>query len=105
MLDKGFTAEVTRLCSIDDERLFDSNGNEHAPPTCSMLYAACWRAARAMGYRKLVTYLLDTEDGVTLRAAGWTEIGSAGGGSWDRVERPRVDEHPTQGKLRWEIAA
>lgn len=25
-------------------------------------------------------------------------------GSWDRAERPRVDLHPTQGKLRWEAA-
>lgn len=101
MLNDGFTAEVTRLCSIEP-RL----ANGHASGACSFLYAACWRACRAMGFRKLVTYLLDTEPGITLQAlesAGWTRIGEAGGGTWDRAERPRVDTHPTQAKIRWEI--
>lgn len=35
-------------------------------------------------------------------AAGWRCVGEAGGGSWNRADRPRVDEHPTQTKLRWE---
>ena len=39
------------------------------------------------------------------RASGWTLIGEAGGGRWSRTERPRVDDHPTQPKLRWERAA
>lgn len=67
-----------------------------------MLYAACWRAWRSMGGRRLVTYTLPTESGSSLRGAGWIEIGAAGGGSWDRAERPRVDTHPTQEKIRWE---
>lgn len=90
MLADGWTAEVTRLAS------------DGARNACSMLYAAAWRAARAMGYRRLVTYILKGEDGTTLRAAGWRLIGEAGGGSWSRKDRPRVDDHPTQGKLRWE---
>lgn len=94
MLADGYTAEVTRLCVLD--------GARNAP---SLLYAACWRAARALGYRRLVTYTLPTESGASLRGAGWRLIGSAGGGSWSRKERPRVDMHPTQGKLRWEAIA
>jgi tRNA A37 N6-isopentenylltransferase MiaA len=90
MLQDGWTAEVTRLAT---------NGSKNA---CSMLYGAAWRACRALGYRRLVTYILDTEPGTTLQAAGWKLVGAAGGGSWDRRERPRVDRHPTQGKLRWE---
>lgn len=90
MLDDGWTAEVTRLAS------------DGTPNTCSMLYAACWRAARAMGYRRLVTYTLDSEPGTSLRAAGWKEVGRAGGGSWSRRGRPRVDLHPLQEKVRWE---
>ncbi|QND84557.1 Uncharacterized protein ChrSV_2331 [Chromobacterium vaccinii] len=39
-----------------------------------------------------------------LRAAGWRLIGEAGGGSWDCPSRPRVDQHPTQTKLKWEAA-
>jgi len=92
MLADGFTAEVTRLCT------------DGAPNACSMLYAACWRAARAMGYRRLVTYTLPEEGGASLRAAGWRVVGEARGGSWSRRARPRVDRHPTQTKLRWEAA-
>jgi hypothetical protein len=92
-LADAWTAEVTRLCVLDGQR-----------NACSMLYGACWRAAKALGYRRLVTYTLPEEGGTSLRAAGWRLIGEAGGGSWDRAERPRVDEHPTQRKLRWEAA-
>ncbi len=92
MLQDGYTAEVIRLCTI---------GNRNA---CSFLYGAAWRAARALGWRRLVTYTLPEEGGTSLRAAGWKLIGEAGGGSWSRGERPRVDTHPTQTKLRWEAA-
>jgi hypothetical protein len=91
MLGDTFTAEVTRVCVVD--------GIKNA---CSMLYGACWRACRAIGYRRLVTYTLPEEGGASLRAAGWKCIGEAGGGSWSRADRPRVDTHPTQTKLRWE---
>lgn len=91
--DNGWTAEVTRLCVLD--------GHKNA---CSMLYAACWRAARAMGYRKLITYILGTESGVSLKAAGWQCVGSTPGKSWSRPSRPRVDKHPLQEKLRFEIS-
>jgi hypothetical protein len=92
MLQDGYTAEVTRVCT---------NGTEHAP---SKLYGACWRVAQQLGYRRMVTYVLDTEPGTTLKAAGWKCYGDAGGGSWSREGRPRVDLHPTQIKLRWEAA-
>lgn len=90
MLEDGWTAEVTRCCT------------DGTPNACSMLYGACWRAARALGYKRLVTYTLDTEPGTSLRAAGWRVLGKSAGGSWSRASRPRVDKHPTQGKLRWE---
>ena len=48
-LDNGWTLEVNRLCT---------DGTRNA---CSMLYTAAWRAARAMGYHKLITYILDNE--------------------------------------------
>jgi hypothetical protein len=90
MLDDGWTAEVTRLAT---------DGSRNA---CSFLYGACWRAAKAIGYKKIVTYTLPEEGGASIRAAGWTCIGEAGGGSWSRKTRPRVDTHPTQVKIRWE---
>lgn len=92
MLQDGFTAEVIRLCT---------DGTKNA---CSFLYAASWRAARALGYRKLVTYTLPEEGGTSLRAAGWKCLGEAGGGSWSVPSRPRVDKHPTQVKMKWEMA-
>lgn len=58
MIDDGWTAEVTRLCSIDP-----AQDNGHASGVCSMLYAACWRAARALGWKRLVTYTLPAEGG------------------------------------------
>jgi hypothetical protein len=90
-LQDGYTAEVTRCCT---------DGTKNA---CSMLYGACWRAARALGYRRLVTYTLDTEPGTSLRAAGWRVVAEVRGRSWHTPTRPRVDKHPLQGKLRWEM--
>jgi L-amino acid N-acyltransferase YncA len=89
-LDDGWTAEVVRVAT---------NGHRNA---CSKLYGAAWRACRALGFRRLVTYTLPEEGGASLRGAGWTCLGEAGGGSWSRKARPRVDQHPTQVKLRWE---
>ena len=93
MLDTGFTAEVTRLCVLD------------CYPNASKLYAACWRACRAMGYHRLITYILKSEDGVSLVAAGFHTNGAlVGGGTWDRVDRPRVDTHPIEQKKLFEVA-
>ena len=88
----GWTAEVTRVCT------------DGARNACSMLYAAAWRASKAMGYRKLITYTLAEEGGASLRGAGWKCLGEAGGGLWTRPSRPRVDTHPLQRKLKWEAA-
>jgi hypothetical protein len=89
-LDDGWTAEVTRLCTTGERN------------ACSLLYAACWRAARALGWRKLITYTLPEEGGGSLRAAGWRVVAETKAEGWSRPSRPRVDLHPTQGKLRWE---
>ncbi len=89
-LDDGWTLEVTRLCT------------DGAKNACSMLYGAAARAAFAMGYKRIGTYTLPEEGGASLRASGWTLVGEAGGGSWSRSSRPRVDKHPTAQKLRWE---
>ena len=89
-LQDGWTAEVNR-CATDG-----------AKNACSMLYGACWRAARALGYRRLVTYTLPEEGGGSLRGAGWKCLGDTGGGRWSRKTRARVDLHPLQVKMRWE---
>lgn len=89
-LDNGMTLEVTRCCT---------DGTKDA---ASALYGAARRATFALGYKRLVTYTLDSEPGTSLKAAGWKNLGAAGGGSWNVPSRPRVDKHPTQRKMRWE---
>lgn len=92
-LDNGLTLEVNRVAT------------DGCPNACSALYGAARRAAFALGYKKLITYVLDTEPGTSLNGAGWKCIGKAGGGSWDTPtsNRPRIDKHPLQGKMRWEV--
>lgn len=90
MLDNGLTLEVARVAT------------DGCPNACSALYGAAWRAAKALGYRRLITYTLNTETGTSLRGAGWKCLGERGGGSWNVPSRPRVDKHPLQMKLLWE---
>ena len=89
-LDNGLTLEVNRLCT---------DGTRNA---CSFLYGAAARAAKAMGYHKIITYILDTEDGSSLRAAGWTCAGLAGGREWTGSRRPAEPLYPAQMKYRYE---
>ncbi|UNI72459.1 MAG: protein of unknown function DUF4338 [Chaetfec virus UA24_244] len=89
-LDDRWTLEVTRLCTTGERNV------------CSKLYAAAWRAARAMGYKRLVTYILESETGTSLKAAGWRCVGQAGGLRWTGKRRPEVDLYPAQMKLRFE---
>ena len=88
--DDGRTLEVTRLAT------------DGCPNACSALYAAAWRVARAMGYQRIGTYILASESGTSLRAAGWKLVHSVRGRSWDTPSRRREDKHPTIDKLLWE---
>lgn len=83
-LDDGKTIEVVRLCT---------NGTENA---CSFLYSRCARIAKELGYEKIITYILMSESGSSLKASGWVlDAENVGGGSWDRANRPR-DLQPRQ---------
>ena len=90
-LDDYWTLEVNRLCT---------DGTRNA---CSMLYAAAWRVARAMGYKRLITYILESEPGTSLKAAGWKCMGKAGGLRWTGARCPETDLYPAEMKLRWEV--
>ena len=81
--------EATRLCT---------DGTRNA---CSFLYAAAARKARKLGFCKIITYILTTEPGTSLRAAGWTYEGTTHGGSWNCRARSRRDKAPTCPKQRW----
>lgn len=90
MLDDGKTAEVVRLCT---------DGTKNA---CSFLYSRAARAAEALGYERIITYILESESGSSLLAAGWHHTADTSGGSWSRPSRPRETTAPTCKKQRWE---
>lgn len=89
--DDGTTLEVTRCCT-------DGTKN-----VASKLYAACWRVAKNLGYRRLITYTLKREEGTSLRAVQARILHEVRGRSWDTPSRPRVDRHPTVDKMCWVI--
>lgn len=79
-LDDVQSLEVTRVTT---------DGSRNA---CSLLYAAAWQAAKALGYRRLVTYTQDGESGASLRAAGWRIVAARPPApGWTRPSRPRND--------------
>jgi len=82
--------EVTRLVT---------NGTKNA---CSFLYAAAARVGKELGYEKIQTYILDTETGVSLLAAGWyLEEEFAGGGHGWHSRSDRNESQPENIKQRW----
>ena len=77
-LDNGENIEVVRLCT-------DGTKN-----VCSFLYAKAARIAKEMGYKKIITYILESESGTSLKAAGWKQETVTNGGTWNRKSRPRT---------------
>lgn len=85
----GVTVEVTR-CTTD--------GTENA---CSILYGAAARAAKALGWGRIITYTQEGESGASLKAAGFVMIAELDPrGGWDMPSRPRED-HGTGGVRRY----
>lgn len=87
-LDDGFTCEINRLCT---------DGSRNA---CSMLYGACCRTAKAMGYKLIITYILESENGASLKASNFQCDGVAGGTHWTGI-RDRGQAMPSEMKTRW----
>lgn len=86
--DDGLTCEINRLCT---------DGTRNA---CSMLYGASCRVAKAMGYKKVITYILESENGASLKASNFACEGIAGGTHWTG-ERNRGQAIPKEMKTRW----
>lgn len=79
-MQDGWTLEVTRTAT------------DGTPHVNSMLYGAAWRAAKAMGYRRLITYTQAGETGSSLRGAGWTVLAERPPRKgWDTPTRRRSD--------------
>lgn len=83
--DDGLTLEISRVCTV---------GSRNA---CSMLYSACCRAAKAMGYKKCITYILQSENGASLKASGFMCDGLAGALNWNGSQRQKArNQEPQQ---------
>lgn len=95
-LDDGLTLEVIRTCT---------DGTDNAN---SMLYGSIWRAARAMGYTRCVTYTQEGESGASLRAVGWLPAADLRPrGSWAESSVKLKAMRDAQGsggvaRVRWE---
>ncbi len=89
-LDDGKTLEVIRLCT---------DGTKDA---CSFLYSRAARVAKELGYKRIITYILESEPGTSLLASGWKQTGVTSGGEWTRPSRPRTTKAPTVPKKRFE---
>ena len=87
-LDDGKTLEINRLCT---------DGYRNA---CSRLYGACARIAKEMGYKKIITYILESENGASLKASNFVCEGTAGGKIWTG-NRHRDNGVPQEMKTRW----
>lgn len=87
-LDDGTICEITRLAT---------DGTKNA---CSMLYGASCRIAKEMGYKKIITYILASESGVSLKASNFTCEGKAGGLMWSG-KRNTGAPYPHEMKTRW----
>jgi hypothetical protein len=89
--DDGRTLEVTR-CATDGTR-----------NACSILYAAAWRAAKALGYRRLITYTRADESGASLTAAAWTVVAERPARpGWDTPSRRRGTSSDPIPRTLWE---
>jgi hypothetical protein len=94
MLDDGWTVEVVRLCTTGERNV------------CSFLYRAAWRAARAQGFQRLITYTLASESGSSLRGAGFRVVAELQPRDWHDCSRARPrDPGDPQQRLRWELVA
>jgi hypothetical protein len=88
---------ITRVAVIAAPPRFDG----HAQPYCTMIYAALCRAGEALGYNEAWTYTLPWEDGRSLRAAGFIDMGLTAGGEHSREGRPRAPAVCAEPKRRW----
>ncbi len=86
--DNGKICEINRLCT---------DGTYNA---CSMLYGACARIAKNMGYEKIITYILESESGASLKASNFICEGIAGGTHWTG-SRDKGQVIPKEMKQRW----
>lgn len=95
--------EVIRLCTDGVKRKIGTNrvGVPTFVNAASFLYARMRKIAAAMGC-EIGTYILESEAGISVRAAGFHFVHKTASGSWDTPTRRREDHHPVEPKLLFE---
>ena len=94
-LDDRFTAEVLRTCT-------DGTKNVN-----SFLYGVAWRIWQQMGGKKIITYTLSKESGISLKASGYKPVAttspfSKGTGWTTRKGREWQEGVHNYSKVRWQ---
>lgn len=87
--DDGDTLEIYRNCT------------DGTPNVCSKLYGACQRIARDMGYKRVITYTLASENGASLKASNFRNCGKAGGETWTGCRKRNYYVAPRELKTKW----
>lgn len=90
--------EVRRLCldlAISDALRWKA---------CSALYAWAAHEAERRGWRKIITYTLASESGMSLRYARWKREGETARGARSWANRPGRVAGPAESKVRWSKA-
>lgn len=93
-LSDGLTVEVNRVAT------------DGARNACSMLLGACWRAARALGWQRMLTYTMTREGGASLRGAGWRPVATTEPRAWGGktpAGEDRANDWPIEPRVRWEV--
>lgn len=88
-LDDGKTIEINRVCVLENHK-----------NACSKLYSACCRIAKEMGYQRAITYILESENGASVKASNFISEGLAGGKHWTGVRNTGVNT-PKEMKIRF----
>lgn len=70
--DNGFTLEVTRLCTLQQKNIN------------SFLLGKAAAAVKALGYKKLITYTLDSESRISPAAAAFQPVAEIQGRLWHK---------------------
>jgi hypothetical protein len=92
--DNGYTLEVNRTAT------------DGTPNANSALYGAAWRAAKALGYTRLITYTQQGETGASLRGAGWKDIAQRPARKgWNTPSRPTQNKNDNIARTLWEQTA
>lgn len=97
----GVAGNPSRVWQHEAKLVISRCATTGAENACSMIYGALARAAKALGYQEVWTYTLPEEPGVSLRAAGFVDMGLTSGGEWDRQSRPRAKAIRSEPKRRW----